>query len=80
MTRHLRPLFAFSLLLLVSLASYSLNITGTVIDGATREPLIEATVRLLAAKDSAFVKGVSTNIDGRFTHIFLCYHQLKKYF
>ena len=67
MTRHLRSLFAFSLLLLVSFASYSLNITGTVIDGATREPLIEATVRLLAAKDSAFVKGVSTNIDGRFT-------------
>ena len=42
------------------------DIKGKVID-ETGEPLIEATVKLLAAKDSAFIKGVTTNVNGRFT-------------
>ena len=42
------------------------KITGTVKDAATLDPLMEATVRLLAAKDSAFVKGVTTSLEGTF--------------
>ena len=44
-------------------AAYSIN--GTVSD-TSGEPLPTATVRLLAAKDSAYVKGVAANIDGEF--------------
>ncbi len=51
--------------LLPALAS-ALNVTGKVIDADTAEPLIEAAVKLLAARDSAFVKGVTTDDDGRF--------------
>lgn len=67
MTRHLRLLLALSLILLSSTLVSALNITGTVIDTATKDPLIEASVRLLSASDSSFVKGVSTNINGKFT-------------
>ena len=42
------------------------KITGTVQAAATLDPLMEATVRLLAAKDSAFVKGVTTSLEGTF--------------
>ena len=41
------------------------NITGTVADGAG-EPLPDATVRLLQASDSAFVKGVIADVNGSF--------------
>jgi len=47
----------------MAVAAY--NVTGTVADEAG-EPLSDATVRILAAKDSAFVKGVIADIDGNF--------------
>lgn len=40
---------------------------GTVTDAADGSPLAEATVRLLNGRDSAFVKGVAADIDGKFT-------------
>lgn len=43
-----------------------LNITGVVKDDAG-EPLPQATVRLLTASDSTFVKGVKTNASGIYT-------------
>ena len=66
MTRITHALLAFTLLL-IPFTSLAFNITGTVKDAATTDPLMEATVRLLAAKDSAFVKGVTTDLDGKFT-------------
>lgn len=67
MTRLLRrALMALTLLLSFSVSAHAVNITGIVKDAITTEPLMEATVRLLAAKDSAFVKGITTNINGNF--------------
>ncbi len=53
----------------MSLCSYlhAANITGIVKDMDTKEPLMEATVKLIMAKDSTFVSGVATDIDGKFT-------------
>lgn len=67
MTRFLRPLLTLLLLLALTPFAQAINITGLVRDGSNTEPLIEATVRLLSARDSSFVKGVTTNIDGKFT-------------
>ena len=43
------------------------DITGTVIEGGTNEPIEQATVRLLNAKDSTMVGGVATGRNGSFT-------------
>ncbi len=48
------------------LAVHAENITGTINDEAG-EPLIEATVRLLSQRDSSFIKGTTTDVNGRFT-------------
>ena len=63
--RHV--LASIALLILSTTSALAVNITGIVKDATTTEPLMEASVRLLAAKDSAFVKGVSTNVEGQFT-------------
>ncbi len=55
---------AFTVLSLCALSAA--NVTGTVKD-SIGEPMIEATIRLLSAKDSSFVKGGTTNLNGRFT-------------
>lgn len=60
----LRKIFVLSLLLPFIAAAY--NIRGTAVD-ETGEPLAEASIRLLAAKDSAYVAGVAADVDGRFT-------------
>lgn len=67
MTRFRHALTTLTLLLFSTITALAVNITGTVKDAASTEPLMEATVRLLAAKDSTFVKGVTTNLDGKFT-------------
>ena len=67
MTRFRHALTTLALLLFLTVTALAVNITGTVKDGASAEPLMEATVRLLTAKDSTFVKGVTTNLDGKFT-------------
>ena len=38
---------------------------GSLVDAATGEGLIQASVRVLAAKDSALVKSAVTNASGR---------------
>ncbi len=45
----------------------NLSITGTVVDGVTKEPVDYATVSLLNAKDSSFVAGAMSNDKGAFT-------------
>lgn len=67
MTRFKHALAALTLLIFSSVSAIAVNITGTVKDASTTEPLMEATVRLLAQKDSTFIKGVTTSIDGKFT-------------
>ena len=41
------------------------TVSGSVSD-ESGEPLMEAGVRLLAAKDSAFVKGAAADLNGKF--------------
>lgn len=43
------------------------RITGTVYDNKTKESIIQASVRILSAKDSTFITGVATNLKGEFT-------------
>lgn len=58
-------IFAITLLLF-SISASAVTVKGTIIDADTKEALPEASVRILAAKDSAFVKGAAANIDGIF--------------
>lgn len=51
---------------LPALTLLAADLTGRVTDGAG-EPLMQATVRLLRLPDSTFVKGVSTDLEGRFS-------------
>ncbi len=56
------------MVLVLAMASAAANaaiVTGRVIDNA-QEPMIQASVSLLAVKDSVYVKGVATNSDGKF--------------
>ena len=54
-----------SILCLLPITLRAYNVSGTIID-TTGEPLPEAGVRLLAARDSSYVKGGAANIDGEF--------------
>ncbi len=53
------------LIMLIPLFAEAANITGRVTDAAG-EPLISASVRLLASKDSTVVKGTVTDVSGKF--------------
>ena len=67
MTQNLRRSATAIALTVLGLCSLTAaNVTGTVTD-SIGEPMIEATIRLLSAKDSAFVKGGTTNLNGKFT-------------
>lgn len=68
MTRLSLNRFLFILLFLsASVAAVAFNITGIVRDVDSKEPLMEAAVKLVTAKDSAFVAGVTTDADGKFS-------------
>lgn len=64
-TRLKRFATAVALFMSAHLAASAYTISGSVVDEAG-EPLIEASVRLLNAGDSAFVKGQRADIDGKF--------------
>lgn len=61
------PIWIVILFLTLSFNVYGYTITGTVTDAKDNSPLPEATVRVLNARDSAYVKGVAANLDGQFT-------------
>lgn len=42
-------------------------VSGTVLDGDDKSPVIQATVQLLVPKDSSMVAGNVTNLDGKFS-------------
>lgn len=60
-----------ALMLLVCTAATALaqerKITGTLLDRESREPVLQATIQLLKAKDSVYVAGAVTNDEGNFT-------------
>ena len=53
-------------MLLFSATTFAASIKGVIKD-TNGEPLMEATVRLLSARDSSFVKGTAADANGRFT-------------
>ena len=69
MTRFIRSvsLLTFLIFTLCSAAIHAANVTGIVKDMDSGDPMMEAAVKLLAAKDSAFVAGVTTDLDGKFS-------------
>lgn len=62
---HLR-LCALLAGLTVAMSAWAYSIRGTIAESGTLEPLIQASVRLLAARDSAVVKTAVSDIDGHF--------------
>ena len=67
MTRFAHYKFLSALLFLsLTFSLYAYNISGVVKDSETKEPLMEAAVKLVSARDTAFVAGVTTNVDGKF--------------
>lgn len=61
-----RTILTFFLLLTGAAAAFAAVVKGTVIDGTTQEALPDASVRILSAKDSTFVKGGLANVKGEF--------------
>lgn len=46
--------------------AFAANITGSIKD-ASGEPMMEATIRLLRARDSVYIKGTTSDLNGRFS-------------
>lgn len=62
--------FVLVMSLLSSVSIYSQNtfdVSGTVVEKATGETIIAATMQLLALPDSSFVTGTTTNAQGEFS-------------
>ncbi len=62
---RLSRLIAIAVALITGATAMAANITGLVVD-PENEPLIEASLRLLKARDSVFVAGETTNASGQF--------------
>ena len=61
--------FFILFLILLTMPAYAqkgVDITGTVIEEGTNEPIEQATVRLLSVKDSSMIGGVATSRNGGF--------------
>lgn len=68
MTRFIRPPFLLFLLFILTSTGIAsaVNVSGKICDTDTKEPLLEASLRIITAKDSTFVAGATTDIDGKF--------------
>ena len=55
------------LMLLITTSTFAQNITGTLTDRDTKEPIMQCTVQLLSAKDSSFAGGTLSDEKGQFT-------------
>lgn len=64
MVKNIRIVMVLALAM-ASVVANAAIVTGRVVDNA-QDPMIQASVSLLAVKDSAYVKGVATNSDGKF--------------
>lgn len=63
----MKRFLVFVLATMTMVLAFAGNITGTVVDGGDKSALAQCTVRLLMARDSAFVKGVASDADGKFS-------------
>lgn len=61
----IKKIVVLLLILISTMVTYAGNVSGRVVD-SSKEPMIQASIRLLAAKDSAYVTGTATNDNGRF--------------
>lgn len=66
MQTSLRKLFIVAVLAAVSATAYSMAIRGKVLDN-DGEPVTGASIRLLSARDSSFVTGTVTDVDGTYS-------------
>lgn len=66
MKRNIPLLLFLCMLFQLNAQSQTVNITGTVFDDATKEEIELASIRILNAKDSAYVTGAATNDKGKF--------------
>ena len=60
------PLIVYLIITLTHITAQA-QVTGSLIDKDSREPLIQAAVQLLQPKDSAYVTGGVSNYDGQFS-------------
>ncbi|MCH5174583.1 MAG: TonB-dependent receptor [Prevotellaceae bacterium] len=51
---------------LYSMAQSKINVSGTILETGTEEPVMSATVRVLSLPDSSMVSGAATDLDGRY--------------
>lgn len=68
--RIVAHIFIFSFLFILNLNGQTTsdrNIQGKIIDSETKEPISDATIRILNQKDSTLVTGTSSNNDGIFS-------------
>ena len=65
MKAYIKRLTAFILFATMGITLYAGNITGRIVD-SNKEPMVQASIRLLAAKDSAYIAGDATNSKGVF--------------
>ena len=66
MKQYIKIIFALVCFASFSAISYAANITGTVVD-QSKEPLTQASLRLLSAKDSTYLTGTVADENGNFT-------------
>ncbi|GAB6012968.1 TonB-dependent receptor [Viscerimonas tarda] len=60
-------LLVFLCLSLSAQDTQNVAISGTVVDRADKKPVEQASIRFLNAKDSAYVNGTVTNVNGKFS-------------
>ena len=65
MKQYIKIIFALVCFASFSAISYAANITGTVVD-QSKEPLTQASLRLLSAKDSTYLTGTVADENGNF--------------
>lgn len=51
---------------LYSMAQSKINVSGTILEDGTEEPVMSATVRILSLPDSSMVTGAATGMDGTY--------------
>lgn len=56
----------FTLMVIVATTAQAASVKGVVYDATADEPMAQASVKLLAARDSSFVKGTAADDDGFF--------------
>ena len=65
---HFFPfLFFFLLFSLSAFSQTNVTLSGVLIDKANNEPILAGSVELMQAKDSVYVDGIISNVNGEFS-------------